>query len=801
MRLARKTGVGALALAPAICYSPADVATSATGGLGVLITQCLQNDFVKPLAPYTSLPNLLHVGHDEARRLMGDDPTQGPVARFLGWALAQPDERLRVVHIRDWHDAADPAQREHLAHFGPHCLRGTDGAAFAFPSLPAAGKEVVTVDGDALNDFLHSDLGPELGRMIGSSGSGARLGIVGVWTEAKVTFLAYELRARHPDARIGVCAALTAGSSRTQHFAALDQLQRLLGVEVFASVAGFVRFLGGDDTELPLPPRGPTGVTLELDGAGPPLGDEDRALVSYLFRDCRTARLRRLDGGFSGNLVLMAESVSLEGHPQAAHVVKAGPVDAIAGERTAFERIEAVLGNSAPRIVDFADHGTRGALKYRYASMGGGASTTFQQRYMAGAPIAEVGRILETVFGRILRGLYATVHSDPCDLLAHYQFDARWAPSVRHKVTALVGDAAASDELIIAGRPVWNVCAFYERALADLPRRPEEQTRMAWVHGDLNGANIILDAQGNVWLIDFFHTGPGHVLKDLLKLENDLFYILTHLEDDAALAQALALTDGLCAVDDLAAPLPPPEALGITHPGLARAWQTAGILRGFYPALLGPRRDPMQALIAIVRYAVHTLSFDEPDVRQKQWALYTAGRAARRLADDLQRSVPLRVDWLETAGAGQVGLTILPGRRDRGRDAAADIARLGAERVTDVLCLLPDGELAAYGVPDLLARYRAAGLGVRQAPIADQSVPTLAEAKAVVAWLRARLGAGGRVVVHCAAGLGRSGTIAACWLRAEGASADDAIARVRAARGPRAVETEEQAAFVRAFAP
>ena len=339
MRLARKTGVGALALAPAICYSPADVATSATGGLGVLITQCLQNDFVKPLAPYTSLPNLLHVGHDEARRLMGDDPTQGPVARFLGWALAQPDERLRVVHIRDWHDAADPAQREHLAHFGPHCLRGTDGAAFAFPSLPAAGKEVVTVDGDALNDFLHSDLGPELGRMIGSSGSGARLGIVGVWTEAKVTFLAYELRARHPDARIGVCAALTAGSSRTQHFAALDQLQRLLGVEVFASVAGFVRFLGGDDTELPLPPRGPTGVTLELDGAGPPLGDEDRALVSYLFRDCRTARLRRLDGGFSGNLVLMAESVSLEGHPQAAHVVKAGPVDAIAGERTAFERI------------------------------------------------------------------------------------------------------------------------------------------------------------------------------------------------------------------------------------------------------------------------------------------------------------------------------------------------------------------------------------------------------------------------------------------------------------------------------
>jgi protein-tyrosine phosphatase/nicotinamidase-related amidase len=763
---------------------------------GVLITQCLQNDFVRPLAPFTPLPNLLHVGHDEARRLMGDNPAEGPVARFLAWALAQPDDRLRVVHIRDWHDPADPSQRQHLNLFGSHCLRDTDGAAFAFPSLPARDKQVTTVDGDALDDFLHSDLGAQLARIVDP---GSRLGVVGVWTEAKVTFLAYELRARYPDARIGVCAALTAGSSRVQHFAALDQLQRLLGIEVFASVAGFVRFLGGDDNELPLPSPGPTGVRLELEGGGPPLTDEDRALVSYLFRDCRTARLRRLDGGFSGNLVLMAESVSLAGHPQAAHVVKAGPVDPIAGERTAFERIEAVLGNSAPRIVDFADYRTRGALKYRYASMGGGASTTFQQRFKAGAPITEVRRVLETLFGRILRGLYATVHSEPCDLLAHYQFDARWAPSVRGSVTAVVGDAAADDQLTIAGRPVWNVCRFYESELADLPHRPEEQTRMAWVHGDLNGANVILDAQGNVWLIDFFQTGPAHVLKDLLKFENDLFYILTPLEDDAALAEALTLTDRLCEIDDLAAPLPPPEAIGIHRPGLARAWETAGILRGFYPELLGSRRGPLQALTAVVRYAVHTLAFDEADVRQKRWALYTAGRAARRLTDELRRSVPLRVDWLETGGAGPVGITILPGRRDRGRDAAADIARLLTDGVTDVLCLVPDGELAAYGVPDLLGRYRAAGLAVRQAPIADQSVPTLAEARSVVAWLRGRLGAGGRIVVHCVAGLGRAGTIAACLLCAGGTAAEEAIARVRLARGPRAVETAEQAAFVRAF--
>jgi len=55
-------------------------------------------------------------------------------------------------------------------------------------------------------------------------------------------------------------------------------------------------------------------------------------------------------------------------------------------------------------------------------------------------------------------------------------------------------------------------------------------------------------------------------------------------------------------------------------------------------------------------------------------------------------------------------------------------------------------------------------------------------------------------VVTCMGGLGRSGTIAACFLVAAGMSADAAIAAVRAARGPRALETLAQEDFVVTFA-
>ena len=49
----------------------------------LLITQCLQKDFVQPVGRYDALPNSLHVGYEEARRLMGDKPAEGPVQRTI----------------------------------------------------------------------------------------------------------------------------------------------------------------------------------------------------------------------------------------------------------------------------------------------------------------------------------------------------------------------------------------------------------------------------------------------------------------------------------------------------------------------------------------------------------------------------------------------------------------------------------------------------------------------------------------------------------------------------------------------
>jgi hypothetical protein len=160
---------------------------------------------------------------------------------------------------------------------------------------------------------------------------------MGVWTEAKITFLAYDLRIRHPDFQIAVCSALTASSSRENHFVALDQLERILGVRVLASVGEFIEFLGGQMEDAPLigfSDKHPSVKTVD----GTALRDVDQQLVRYLFRGCREVTVRTLDGGFSGNAVLATHSVDLHGHEQVAHVVKIGARGPIGQERTGAPR-------------------------------------------------------------------------------------------------------------------------------------------------------------------------------------------------------------------------------------------------------------------------------------------------------------------------------------------------------------------------------------------------------------------------------------------------------------------------------
>ena len=89
-------------------------------------------------------------------------------------------------------------------------------------------------------------------------------------------------------------------------------------------------------------------------------------------------------------------------------------------------------------------------------------------------------------------------------------------------------------------------------------------------------------------------------------------------------------------------------------------------------------------------------------------------------------------------------------------------------------------------------------LQIEHLPLADFTAPTLEQVERALAIIDGFLGHDLPVAVHCGAGLGRTGTILACYLVSQGSSARNAIGQVRTRR-PGSIETLEQEAVIEAY--
>ena len=86
-----------------------------------------------------------------------------------------------------------------------------------------------------------------------------------------------------------------------------------------------------------------------------------------------------------------------------------------------------------------------------------------------------------------------------------------------------------------------------------------------------------------------------------------------------------------------------------------------------------------------------------------------------------------------------------------------------------------------------LENYRKAGFHAHHVPVDDFHAPTMEQIEDCVKYIASN----GPIYVHCYAGYGRAGTIAAAWLIRNGMTAMDAIRTIRNLR-PGAIEVDAQ---------
>lgn len=124
------------------------------------------------------------------------------------------------------------------------------------------------------------------------------------------------------------------------------------------------------------------------------------------------------------------------------------------------------------------------------------------------------------------------------------------------------------------------------------------------------------------------------------------------------------------------------------------------------------------------------------------------------------------------------------------RPGPADLAALKTCGVTHVISLTVQALSR-----DSLSRHGIVGIHI---PMPDMRAPSLREVERFVEKLSSLVDAGNKVAVHCGAGLGRTGTMLACYLVSRGMSAEEAMQEVRRRR-PGSVESRAQEQAVRDY--
>lgn len=162
------------------------------------------------------------------------------------------------------------------------------------------------------------------------------------------------------------------------------------------------------------------------------------------------------------------------------------------------------------------------------------------------------------------------------------------------------------------------------------------------------------------------------------------------------------------------------------------------------------------------------------------------------------------VAWSVRRAQARAGLRLLLRLTDRGEWVAPGVLGCAYPRTERALAALSGSGVRLlvnlHERPHDPARLKRHGMREVHLPVKDFAAPAQGQIEYGVGAILEALALGEAAAVHCGSGLGRTGTVLACYLASsEELGAEEAVRRVRALR-PGSVETPSQLAAVRAWA-
>lgn len=329
-----------------------------------------------------------------------------------------------------------------------------------------------------------------------------------------------------------------------------------------------------------------------------------------------------LQGGFS---TAMLFEVNCPG--RLSTVLKLGPRDKIETEEERYNKFVRNRLVTTPLIRTEYDEQGRGALLYPYAALLQGRSVTFEELYKEASDTRKVTKIIERLFdSRLNKWFEGTSPSNRHYLYRKYNLDEREWDRIKEALKGLGfdPDAQSFPELNLGYNPLKVAQGLFENR-----QDRKFSTKLAVVHGDLNGRNILIDSNDNVCLIDFAKTGKDHCLRDFCRLEVEIKYVLTELSHDEDVQYAVDLDRELL-LDHNSQQFSTLEELLIINPQLDglvprfdRMLRSIKALRQRAARVIGLdiNQPPEEYYIGLLHYTLDALRYQQCDNLSKRFAL------------------------------------------------------------------------------------------------------------------------------------------------------------------------------------
>jgi ADP-ribose diphosphatase len=569
----------------------------------IVLGDGLEEEVVSPQVRY--FDSRTHVGEREVERLFGRGRGfgRGPLPTFLRAALEQGESGAPVGVILLTHVDDVDGQPEPLAE-----------TRFAAPLAALAARTTVIrcpagrVPWERLREAIAKRTGidpvapPE-------GGAGVRFLVVGCHTEGRVLALALLLRSYFRCEDVAISHHLAGSSIPEAHLAALRHTMPGLGVKVLLDFAEVARFAHLQPEALEETATVP--ITLEPQEIRAQLGDEQRQIVERLCMHWTRVRLRSLHGGFSGSLLLMAEGWRGEARTEPM-VLKIDAFRKMRRELAGYYLIKDFLGKSVPTFGYPVSVGDWLGVGMELAAKEGTPETlqdTFQRAEDEESTrlfFRRLDKTLELLVEKLLRNTRELDWVVPYrDFGLHTEQQQHWLRQNAGLVHGYLAQAGVAGESIDTEQLV-TIFALITSNLNGL------ESEVCLAHGDLNYANVICDQGDNVWFIDWTHCAKMPLELDFAKIENDVKFVMKNALELEDLPRLRKLEDYLLQNRALPAleALPAELAFVKWDLRLRKLYGTVRRIRGACFTLKAGE-DWTVYRIALLRYAVHTLSFDK----------------------------------------------------------------------------------------------------------------------------------------------------------------------------------------------